>query len=402
MKKLGLYLAFAFPVITCFPQEQVPLCHLTKDANITFPGLRNPDCGFTDNEKAYREVEKIMDLAGLPMNFTVCKKENLKNAYAVMDSDGNRFIVYDDNWLKALDTDSSRLETITALAHEIGHHLSGHTLAFSDQAYHEGQNKYCQIQSNSYDRVKCKEITANYLKERREEELEADRFAGFIMSKYGASLAQITRLYYKIASNLEDSLSDHPNLSRRIAAVQEGYELAALYKGANITYVDLEKIKGREISIDISDLSEIERNKLIEKVRYCIQEAGSYVEQHPSGQEITAYSGGPFIHQEQIISYIGTKDTFWLVDKPEEYFCLANYFVSLRYDQRVKFYPQPAIHVKNGILRILVFGVQDTPKVVYHAPFKENRISLEEIKVIFIEIFRAGIKKETDKFYSHE
>jgi pimeloyl-ACP methyl ester carboxylesterase len=38
-------------------------------------------------------------------------------------------------------------------------------------------------------------------------------------------------------------------------------------------------------------------------------------------------------------------------------------------------------------------------KVVYHAPFKADKISLEEIKVIFIEIFRDGIRKEIEKYY---
>jgi len=87
------------------------------------------------------------------------------------------------------------------------------------------------------------------------------------------------------------------------------------------------------------------------------------------------------------------------IDNPTEYFGLINSFVGLRYDDRVKFYPQPAIQIKDGILKILVFGVQNKAKVVYQAPFKADKISLEEIKVIFIEIFRDGMRKEIDKFY---
>ncbi len=319
-----------------------------------------------------------------------------------MDSDGVRFIVYDEKFLKKFDSDSSRFETVTALAHEIGHHLSGHTLALSYQAYQDSSIKYCNAESNYFDRIKCDEIKTNYLKESREQELEADRFAGFIMYKYGASLSQITSLYYKITSNYDDSLSDHPNLNKRIAAVNAGYELAELYKGANITYVELEKIKGRRIEFDISDLSLIKRNMLIEKVTNSIQEAASYVTQNIHGQEMSLGSGGPYINDEQILKYIGTTENFWPIDKPTEYFAPVNYFIGLRYDPRVKFCPQPAIHIKDGILRILVFGVQDKPKVVYHAPFKEDKISSEEIKEIFIEIFRDGIGKEIDKFYSHK
>jgi hypothetical protein len=118
-----------------------------------------------------------------------------------------------------------------------------------------------------------------------------------------------------------------------------------------------------------------------------------------TGQEIISYSGGPIINQEAIVQYIGTRDNFWLIDNPTEYFSLVNSFVGLRYDDRVKFYPQPAIQIKNGILKILVFGVQDKAKVIYHSPFRTDKVSLEEIKVIFIEIFRDGIRKEIEKYY---
>lgn len=69
------------------------------------------------------------------------------------------------------------------------------------------------------------------------------------------------------------------------------------------------------------------------------------------------------------------------------------------YDTRIKFSPQPGIHIKDGILKILVFGVGDKTKVVYQSAFKEDKISFEEIKVIFIEIFRDGMRKEIENFY---
>jgi len=390
----------------CFAQDGALLCHLEKGQ---FGGTAimqrsfnlKSACGFTNNERAYREIEKIMNLAGLPMNFSVCKSENIKNAYAAMDSDGVRFIVYDDQFLKKFDTDSSRIETVTALAHEIGHHLSGHTLALSHEEYVVNLAKYCRIESKDFDKSKCTNIKARYFKECRDEELEADRFAGFIMYKYGASLIQIESLYYKMTSNYDDTLSDHPNLKKRIDAIEAGFELAKLYKEANITYVDLEKIKGRTIQFNVNDLSHITRNMLIEKVRNSIQAASDYMQnitqdKEPS-QQILSFSGGDFINQEQIIKYIGTKNNFWWIDRDTEYFSLVNSFIALRYDDRVKFCPQPAVHIKDGVLKILVFGVQDKPKVVYHAPFKADMISLEEIKVIFIEIFREGMSKAIEK-----
>jgi hypothetical protein len=74
-------------------------------------------------------------------------------------------------------------------------------------------------------------------------------------------------------------------LFKRISAVKAGYELAGLYKGANITYIDLEKIKGRKIEIDIHDSSLIARNVIIEKIRSCIQEAATYVTQNTQAKK---------------------------------------------------------------------------------------------------------------------
>ena len=406
MKTINLILFCTFLCSHCLPQGGFPLCHLGKRSSVTSVDQQNTvqlksACGFTNNERAYREIEKIMNLAGLPMTFTVCKVENIGNAYAAMDSDGVRFIVYDEQFLKNFDTDSSRIETVTALAHEIGHHLSGHTLMLGFQDYQTSLTKYCQVESKDFNKIRCNEVRSSYLNDCRLQELEADRFAGFIMFKYGATLPQTESLYYKMTSNYNDSLSDHPNLEKRLAAVEAGFELAKLYKGANITYVDLEKIKGRPIQFNLNDLSQVKRNILIEKVRNSIQQATAYLEDSSRGkapsQQLLAFSGGPYINENQIIKYIGTKDNFWYIDKPTEYFALANYFMALRYDDRVKFSPQPAIHIKDGILKILVFGVQDNPKVVYHSPFKEEKISPEEIKVIFIEIFRNGMAKAIEK-----
>jgi hypothetical protein len=407
MKNFILFLTFVSSALTCYSQSEVPLCHLGKNMSVTSVGgrgatMRTTACGFTNNERAYREIEKIMNLAGLPMDFNICKTDSINNAYAAMDSTGARLIVYDEAFLKKLDSDSSRMETVTALAHEIGHHLSGHTLALSDQAFRDSSIKYCNTESENFNKKKCDELRTNWLKGRREQELEADRFAGFIMFKYGATLPQVSSLYYKITSNYNDTLSDHPNLNKRLAAVNAGYELAALYKEAKITYVELEKIKGRRIDFDISDLSTINRNILIEKVTNCIREAASYVAGNTHGQQISVGSGGAYINVEQMTKYIGKSEGYWPVDGPTEYFMPVNEFIELTYDSRVKFSPQPTIHIKDGFLTILVFGVQAKPKVVYHVQFKEDKISVEEIKEIFVEIFRDGIGREIDKVYPHK
>jgi hypothetical protein len=199
MKAIIALLAFTSSVITCVSQDGIPLCHLGKGSAITSVDQRSAvqlksACGFTNNERACREIEKIMNLAGLPTTFTVCKAENIGNAYAAMDSDGVRFIVYDEEFLRRFDADSSRIETVTALAHEIGHHLSGHTLMLGLQDYQTGVAKYCEVGSKDFNKSRCNELKLSYLRECRHQELEADRFAGFIMYKYGATLFQTESL----------------------------------------------------------------------------------------------------------------------------------------------------------------------------------------------------------------
>ena len=408
MKKTIFFLVFTIIIKNCFSQQRIPLCSIDKGMYNGRLGTKDSVthaflCGFTNTEKAYHEIEKIMNLAKFPMNFTVCKTIKLNNAFAALDSNGIRYIVYDDAFLSSLDTDSSRLESVTALSHEIGHHLSGHTLSLINYDYRKDTAKFCTLGSNSYNKIKCDDVQSNYLKESRKQELEADKFAGFIMNRYGASLQQISNLYHKITSDYNDSLSDHPNLSKRLGAIKVGFELAELYQGANITFVDIEKIKGRKIDIDIPDLSRIKRNKIIENITNCIiSSAPDYVVNSIKGQELIKYTGGSIVNQDKIIQYIGTKTNSCRIDEANEYFGLISVFIGLRYDEKVSFRPQPAIHIKNGYLDILVFGVNDKLRVVYHVPFKEDKISLEEIKVIFIEIFRNGILREIERYNSKD
>ena len=71
---------------------------------------------------------------------------------------------------------------MSILAHEVGHHINGHTLGASMSAY-----------------------------ENRIQELEADEFSGFVMQKIGATLEQAIDAIASLASSGDDSYSSHPN-----------------------------------------------------------------------------------------------------------------------------------------------------------------------------------------------
>lgn len=75
------------------------------------------------------------------------------------------------------------------MAHEIGHHLSGHTL--------------------------------DGLGSRPKKELEADRFSGFILQKMGATLDQATATVNTFS---EEGSRTHPGRSARVAAVTNGWK----------------------------------------------------------------------------------------------------------------------------------------------------------------------------------
>lgn len=385
--------------------QTIPLCleknlqDLNKYGSFNNNSEFSIDCGFVGNEEAYRRIENLMKIAGLPMNFTVCKAANIQNAYATVDSNGSRFILYDDDFLRKLDSDSLRLESITVLAHEIGHHLSAHTLFINNDNFKYSYNKYCLKESPSFDETKCRTEHLKFLKLGREQELEADRFAGYIMYKFGAKLDQVTRMYYKITSNYDDNESTHPNLNKRLDAVKAGYELAESKAKSNIQKIDLQEIKGSKIDFVVKNLNRIERNRLIFKIKNAAtMEAMNYVKDKSEYDFAFGENWVSYKYKDKIINYHGQKDNYQLIDKENEYFELLEYAMIMIDDKRIVFEPVTAIHLKNNILKLLIFTAPESPKVVYSAPFLEEQVSLEEIKAIFIEIFKNGIQKEIEKF----
>lgn len=144
------------------------------------------------------QITKILRYSGIPINFTIFKAD-MDNAFATIINN-ERYIVYGKGLLKTLDEDSgSYWSSMSILAHEIGHHLSGHTLAYGDNP---------------------------------EYELEADKFSGFVLYKMGASLPQSLAGMNSLGSETESE--SHPDKYQRMKAIQNGWEEAAAlrYEGA--------------------------------------------------------------------------------------------------------------------------------------------------------------------------
>jgi hypothetical protein len=149
-------------------------------------------------------VDKIMGYTGLPANFIVTAGP-VDNAAAVILPDQQRIpqrvIAFNPDFITATQrlTGGGQWGPISIMAHEIGHHLSGHTI------------------TNGGSRPGI--------------ELEADKFSGFVLYKMGAPLAEATRAIDKLGSDTEQAT--HPAKSRRIAAITQGWQEACRQVAGN-------------------------------------------------------------------------------------------------------------------------------------------------------------------------
>ena len=155
--------------------------------------------GFRTNDGFEKLVKRITGLIGLKPNFILVPCPNIKNCAALNYTDKLRYVVYDKKFMDDIARSVGTNWTNTMiLAHEVGHHLNGHTLR----------------QAN-------KEIT-------RSEELEADEFAGFILGKLGATVNQAIAAMNGLPHpdcDLE-YFSDHPCKTKRVDAIKNGWAKA--------------------------------------------------------------------------------------------------------------------------------------------------------------------------------
>lgn len=157
---------------------------------------------FANNEEAEQAVDRVLKKLGLPRNFAMAQCPDIENCVAVTGQNGVRYIVYDKEFVQRIKSRTSDWSALSILAHEIGHHLAGHT-----------------------------NTGAADLAESRKFELEADYFTGYQMYRMGATLSQAQQAVRLVASERDDRFSSHPKLSKRLAAIAEGYNAAKAESG---------------------------------------------------------------------------------------------------------------------------------------------------------------------------
>ncbi len=139
-------------------------------------------------------VEKIVNKIGLKPNFRI-KAAKVENVQAVIRH-GQRYIKYNPAFINSINKRATdQWASVFILAHEIGHHLDGHTALKKNQ------------RSSAI-------------------ELEADEFAGFVMYKMGATLDQAKLSVMYIANPVASKT--HPGTADRIAAVERGWRKSAV------------------------------------------------------------------------------------------------------------------------------------------------------------------------------
>ena len=148
---------------------------------------------YISNQMVVDKINTMVNSIALPQNFILVECENINNAFAYVKN-GTRYIIIDDQWIRSIEGNNWFITGI--LAHEIGHHLCGHTI------------------SNGY----------VSLEDRRKRELEADKFAGFILKAIGATQDQsLIAINSIVPVDFDDSRSTHPTKSKRIEAIKKGY-----------------------------------------------------------------------------------------------------------------------------------------------------------------------------------
>lgn len=139
-------------------------------------------------------VKRIMGFTGLPANFVVVSGP-VDNAAAVILLDQNRIprrvIAFNPKFMEAAQArvGGNAWGPISVMAHEIAHHLSGHTI----------------VPGGS----------------RPDIELEADKFSGFVLQKMGAPLIAATQMILTVGT--DHGTPTHPAKGERAEAIRQGW-----------------------------------------------------------------------------------------------------------------------------------------------------------------------------------
>ncbi len=173
-------------------QSQTPMT-IKHGCNFAAADTQGDVNTYDASSEANQIVERMMRLNVLPQNFII-KAADVKNAVATTEGK-QRYILYSTTFLENFKKEAkTQWAAYCVLAHEIGHHLSNHDL---------------------------EEKTPSV---RKRFELEADRFAGGIMFRLGATLEEAQAGVNTFS--LENESQTHPPKRARLEALAVGWKQA--------------------------------------------------------------------------------------------------------------------------------------------------------------------------------
>lgn len=189
-KKIFFSFLLGFLFYTSFSQNKI-----TINKSCSYYGEKNPTnvYTFSSDGEAQSILNMILSASGLSSNFKLVAGD-VPNAAAVIllnpsTKEPERYIIYNQTFMYNIEKRINYWASVSILAHEIGHHLNGHSL----------------MPGGSRPSI----------------ELEADKFSGFVLATLGANLEDAQAAINNLVSQ-EGSLT-HPPKSARLAAIANGW-----------------------------------------------------------------------------------------------------------------------------------------------------------------------------------
>jgi len=189
-KRLSISILLGLLFYSGFSQNKI-----TINKSCSYYGEKTPTnvYTFSSDGEAQSILNMILSASGLSSNFKLVAG-NVPNAVAVIllnskTKEPERYIIYNQTFMYNIEKRINYWASVSILAHEIGHHLNGHSLMPGGS--------------------------------RPSLELEADKFSGFVLATLGANLEDAQAAINNLVSE-EGSLT-HPPKSARLAAIANGW-----------------------------------------------------------------------------------------------------------------------------------------------------------------------------------
>jgi|GEM_PF-6116238 len=195
MKKLVFIILLSSFSLGAFSQIYDLKSEYDPDLNDICAHFSNSQWGmeFDKAKKNLADIYQVLNISGYNIEIVECTAIH-SSALAYLDAKTlKRYILINPNRLNNIDT--HYFSHLFVIAHEFGHHRLNHF----------GGNRVLTLE------------------DKRNMELEADRFGASIVRKDGGSISDCVFALNEMNHPVNDTYYDHPTLEKRIKAVKEGF-----------------------------------------------------------------------------------------------------------------------------------------------------------------------------------